>query len=114
MKAETQSWYDSMSKMVQNVIDKYPPDRLYELKYSGEQCFIFSYDEPIDSTQEITLTMQRTSIRKTHIKKIGSPSVLAHDRVSNIKLTDIIFWRKSLVDIVTHKSELGGMNYATA
>lgn len=114
MNSEIKGWYDSMSKMVQNVIDKYPSDRLYELKYSGEQCFIFSYDEPMDSTQEITLTMQRTSIRKTHIKKIGSFSVLAQDRVSDIKLTDIIFWQKSLVDIVVSEYKLGGMNYATA
>lgn len=47
-------WIKSRPKVIQDMIEKFPADRLYRLKCTGHRCTIYSYSENKTLTVSIT------------------------------------------------------------
>jgi hypothetical protein len=47
-------WVQSRPACIQELCGRFPPDRLYRLKDSGDRCTIYSYNEAGTMTVEIT------------------------------------------------------------
>lgn len=87
MKAEFKKWYDEKPKIIQEAIDKIPPIQTYRFKNSKKECYIISYDEPTDSSIEVTLTVQKTG-KGGALAKFGLGS-LDTNQVFGVHINDL-------------------------
>jgi hypothetical protein len=53
-------WFRTRPKIIQEAIEKYSPENLYEFKDSGKQCFIVGYTEPKTPDGKVTLIVEKT------------------------------------------------------
>lgn len=65
-------WFKKRPKVIQEAIIKRPPNKLYKIKSTREQCYILGYSEP-DSVRccgnkeniaEVTMRVQKTGIKE--------------------------------------------------
>ncbi len=58
---EYKKWYSTRPLIIQQMLDKFPPDVYYKIKSTGSQCYIHSIEEPKSGLfEDITFTVYKT------------------------------------------------------
>lgn len=56
-------WYNERPEVIKQAICKLPPVQYYKIKSTGQQCKIYSYDEPENGKiEDVTCTVQKTGV----------------------------------------------------
>lgn len=56
-------WYNERPEIIKRALNIIPPDKLYKIKATGSQCYIYSIEEPkSDLFEDITVTVYKTGI----------------------------------------------------
>lgn len=79
--ATAQAWIESRPPAVREAIIKYPPDRLYKMKTTGQLVFIYCYSSNDDDT-----VCEHCTVSVTHKY---NPECLVERNVFNVPLADL-------------------------
>lgn len=88
-------WYNERPQVIKQAINIHPPDKLYVIKATGHQCYIYSYDEPISGLlEEVTITVNKTGISSRKGTTLGEMVMPGYKtaQVFGLKLDDIEPW----------------------
>lgn len=90
-------WYNEKPEIIKKALNILPPDKLYKIKSTDSQCYIYSFEEPSSGLfKDITLTVYKTGIVRDNRPKLGD-MVMGEDNyrtagVFGLKIEDLEPW----------------------
>lgn len=86
-------WFKTRPQIIKDAIVKLPPTKLYRLKETGKQCKLYSYTEPNDDNEEVTVTVILTGVGGP-LDGTGFEKLDEGLRVFGYKLDDLEPWNQ--------------------